>query len=63
VRYRLATEAGQVGVWDWDVKTNEIYIDPNLKAMLGYKDHEIRNHLDDWIRLVHPTTPKSDDGG
>jgi PAS domain S-box-containing protein len=54
VRYRLATEAGQVGVWDWDVKTNEIYIDPNLKAMLGYKDHEIRNHLDDWIRLMHP---------
>jgi PAS domain S-box-containing protein len=54
VRYRLATEAGQVGVWDWDVKTNEIYIDPNLKAMLGYKDHEIRNHLEDWIRLVHP---------
>ena len=22
--------------------------------MLGYQDHEIRNHLDDWGRLVHP---------
>jgi PAS domain S-box-containing protein len=54
VRYRLATEAGQVGVWDWDVKTNEIYIDPNLKAMLGYEDHEIGNHLENWMRLVHP---------
>jgi len=53
-RYELATKAGQTGVWDWNIETNEIYIDPNLKAMLGYKDHEIRNHLDDWGNFVHP---------
>ena len=53
-RYSLATSAGSVGVWDWNVETNEIYVDPNLKAMLGYADHEIRNHLDDWGALVHP---------
>ncbi len=53
-RYVLATKAGQVGVWDWNLETNEIYVDPNLKAMLGYADHEIRNHLDDWGKLVHP---------
>jgi len=53
-RYGLTTKAGQVGVWDWNVETNEIYLDPNLKAMLGYADHEIRNHLDDWGKLVHP---------
>jgi PAS domain S-box-containing protein len=57
-RYELASTAGQVGVWDWDLKTNEIYIDPNLKAMLGYADHEIRNHLDDWGKLVHPDDAK-----
>jgi len=53
-RYEMATNAGQVGVWDWNLKTNEIYIDPKLKAMLGYKDDEIKNHLDDWMRHVHP---------
>jgi PAS domain S-box-containing protein len=53
-RYGLATLSGQVGVWDWDIKTDEIFVDPNLKAMLGYADHEIRNHLDDWGKLVHP---------
>jgi PAS domain S-box-containing protein len=52
-RYRLATVAGQVGVWDWDIETSEIYLDPNLKAMLGFEDHEIRNHLHDWGRYVH----------
>jgi len=53
-RYALATSAGQVGAWDWNLETNEIYLDSNLKAMLGYADHEIRNHLDDWGRFVYP---------
>lgn len=53
-RYWLATSAGHVGTWDWNIETNEIYLDSNLKAMLGYADHEIRSHLDDWGRFVHP---------
>ena len=53
-RYRSAVAAGGVGVWDWNLATGEIYVDPLLKRMLGYEDHEIRNHLDDWGRLVHP---------
>jgi len=53
-RYALATAAAKVGVWDWNPETDEIYLDPSLKAMLGYEDHEIRNHLDDWHKLVHP---------
>jgi len=53
-RYALAIEAGHVGIWEWDVHTNEIYLDPILKAMLGFEDWEIRNHIDDWTQLVHP---------
>ncbi len=53
-RYELATEGARVGVWDWDLTTNAMYIDPRLKAMLGYADDEIRNHMDDWSRLIHP---------
>lgn len=53
-RYELAARAGLVGVWDWNINPNENFIDPNLKLMLGYEDHEIRNHMDDWAKLVHP---------
>lgn len=53
-RYELATEAGQVGVWDWNLDTNELYIDPRLKALLGYEDDEIQNHMDDWEQHIHP---------
>ncbi|UCD17055.1 MAG: PAS domain S-box protein, partial [Candidatus Zixiibacteriota bacterium] len=51
-RYEMATSAGKVGVWDWNLETNDIYVDPNMKATLGYKDREIRNHLNDWGKLV-----------
>src|SRR5688572_11284758 len=54
-RYRRAAAAGGVGIWDWHLATGEIYVDPNLKEMLGYQDDdEILTHLDDWGRLVHP---------
>jgi PAS domain S-box-containing protein len=58
-RYELASQAGLVGVWDWNLKTNDIYIDPNLKAILGYKNDEIKNHLDDWGKHVHPDDTKN----
>lgn len=53
-RYQQATDAGNVGIFEWDVQTGAIYIDPHLKAILGYKDHEIRNHIDDLMKLIHP---------
>jgi PAS domain S-box-containing protein len=53
-RYRRATVAGRVGVWDWNLASDEIYVDPILKEILGYRDDEISNRFDDWGRLVHP---------
>ena len=53
-RYRRAAAAGGVGVWNCDLETEEIYVDPVLKQMLGYEDHEIGNTLEDCGRLIHP---------
>ena len=55
-RYGLATIAGNVGVWDWNLVTNAIYVDPSLKNILGFADHEIANHLDDWGLRCTPMT-------
>ncbi|NJO80422.1 MAG: PAS domain-containing protein [Cyanobacteria bacterium RM1_2_2] len=54
IRYTLATRAAKVGVWDWNLQTGELYLDPNLKAMLGYQDAEIPNDLTIWASYVHP---------
>jgi len=53
-RYELAIRAAQVGVWDWDVQSNEFHLDPNLKAILGYSDREIPNNIEVWSGYVHP---------
>ena len=53
-RYRRAAAAGGVGVWDWNLATGDIFIDPLLKELLGYPDHEIPNRGEGWRRLVHP---------
>ncbi|MBW4465850.1 MAG: PAS domain S-box protein [Pegethrix bostrychoides GSE-TBD4-15B] len=53
-RYGLATRAAKVGVWDWNLQTNQFFIDPNLKQILGYRDDEISNDLSLWAGYIHP---------
>lgn len=53
-RYRMATRAAKVGIWEWNLKTHEFYLDPNIKALLGYSDAEIPNDLKVWTAHIHP---------
>ena len=53
-RYALASAAGAVGVWDWNFETNDLYVDPGLKSLLGFEDDEITRRPDDWGSRVHP---------
>jgi PAS domain S-box-containing protein len=53
-RYSMATAAGASGVWDWNLRTGALYIDPGLKSQLGFLDHEIQNTMDAWAARVHP---------
>ena len=53
-RYRRAAVAGGCGIWDWNLATGEVYVDPVLKELLGYDDREIAAPRDVWDRLVHP---------
>ena len=58
-RNRLATSAAKVGVWDWNIKTGEFYLDPNIKSILGYTDDEIPNDVEIWVKYVHPEDSKA----
>ena len=52
-RYQLATKGGNVGVWDWNLTTGDMFVSPDLKAMLGYDDSEIKNHIEEWGKHVY----------
>jgi PAS domain S-box-containing protein len=53
-RYVLATEAGRVGVWEWDLETNAVTFAPNLEKMLGCAEGEHIGHIEDWVARVEP---------
>jgi PAS domain S-box-containing protein len=53
-RYALALSAGEVGVWDWNLSNNQLYVAPNLKAMLGYANDDINPNWEQWQQTVHP---------
>lgn len=42
------------GYWDWNLVTNEEYLSPCFKSMLGYEDHEMENKPESWQALIHP---------
>ncbi|HSO10974.1 MAG TPA: EAL domain-containing protein [Anaerolineales bacterium] len=58
-RYALAVRAANDGIWDWNLKTSEIYYSIRWKEMLGYKENEIGTDPNDWFKLVHPDDQKA----
>ena len=53
-RWQLALRGTNDGIWDWNVKTNQVFFSPRWKEMLGYADDEIGDRFDEWTKLVHP---------
>lgn len=52
--YERAIKASQLDIWDWNLDTDEVYLAPRLKDMLGYADDEIGNYIEEWVKLIHP---------
>jgi two-component system, cell cycle sensor histidine kinase and response regulator CckA len=53
-RLRLAARAASVGLWDWDLRSNEVYYSAEWKRQIGYEEHEISTDWDEWQSRVHP---------
>jgi PAS domain S-box-containing protein len=53
-RLRLALEATNDGIWDWDIATGNARFSQHWYTMLGYEPNELPQSYDSWRRLVHP---------
>ncbi|NTW62696.1 MAG: response regulator [Chlorobiaceae bacterium] len=53
-QYRLAVNGSNDGIWDWDMRSNALYLSPKWKKALGYEDEELSNIYKTFEDLVHP---------
>lgn len=53
-RFTFAVEGAGDGVWDWDMKTNDMQFSRIYMQMLGYEENELPHTVDTWKNSVHP---------
>ena len=54
LQLRQTAQAGNVGLWDWDLRTNRVHYSPEWKRQIGYEEHEIADDFREWQDRVHP---------
>ncbi len=52
-RYALAARGANDGLWDWNLRSNEIYYSSRWKSMLGFAESEIGGGPDEWFSRLH----------
>jgi diguanylate cyclase (GGDEF)-like protein/PAS domain S-box-containing protein len=52
-RYALAARGANDGLWDWDLKTAEVYYAPRWKTLLGFPEDALGSGPGEWLDRVH----------
>ncbi|MFO0699228.1 MAG: ATP-binding protein [Nitrospira sp.] len=53
-RLTTTVQSTNIGIWDWDLATNEVYLSTEWKRQLGHEDHELVNSFEEWKDRLHP---------
>ncbi len=52
-RFKLAVRGSTDGLWDWDLRTDEVFYSPRFKELLGYNDREFANIFESFSSHLH----------
>lgn len=58
-RYALAVQGANDGIWDWDMRTGNLYYSARWKEILGYEDEQVGRSPDEWFARIHPEDAQS----
>ena len=53
-RYSLAAWASNDGLWDWDLRGDEVFYSTRWKSMLGFNELQIEGRFAEWLQRLHP---------
>lgn len=53
-RFELIAKATHDTIWDWDLRTNQIWWNENFQHMFGFSPSEIEPDVSSWTNRIHP---------
>ena len=53
-RLRLALDAAQAGMWEWDLRTNKNFWSEELWTLYGLEPHKCEPSYEVWRQTIHP---------
>ena len=53
-RMQVATRAGVIGIWEWDVANNILIWDESMYRLYGIRSKDVDGAYDAWTNLIHP---------
>ena len=53
-RYQLAVRGSSAGLWDWNILSNDVFLSPRFKQLLGYEEDELSSSFAAFFRALHP---------
>ncbi|MGB4558689.1 MAG: PAS domain-containing protein, partial [Burkholderiaceae bacterium] len=53
-RLKIAAQAGRLGVWDWNLQTNELVWDDTMFALYGARKQDFSGAYEAWASRIHP---------
>jgi PAS domain S-box-containing protein len=51
---QLLIKAANLGLWNWNLVTNQVFFSAEWKGQLGYADYEIAGRYEEWESRLHP---------
>lgn len=53
-RFELSLQGANLGSWDWNIQTGEVFWNDRWAQMRGFKLDEIEHTIDTWANSIHP---------
>jgi len=53
-RYQLAVRGSSAGLWDWNILSNDVFLSPRFKQLLGYGGEELPSSFASFFSALHP---------
>lgn len=52
-QFEIAINGTNDGIWDWNLRTNSLFLSKRWKNMLGYQDDELPNQMETFTNLIY----------